>query len=275
MYRRNTMIEAGPADGQAFRPSAGALRRTVCYGLRSDRPMSRLERLKFIVIGFLGALLVRALIRTIRWDTVGLEGEDRFWPERSPLLLVFWHNQQILMPHIYLRGCRGPACRPIGVLNSKSRDGEVAVSVLRSLGVRTVRGSSSRGGREAMFEMVRALKSGQHMGMTPDGPRGPVYRVKPGAVRIAERAGVPIYPAALVPERCWTLRSWDKLMIPKPFTRIILLMGPAITVPTPLSEEEVEAYTHRIGEEMNRLTRAGEERLGIPSRLGAESVAAC
>lgn len=110
--------------------------------------------------------------------------------------------------------------RPLHCLVSASKDGAWLSAFFESAGVRVVRGSSSRGGREAAGELVEVLRAGHDAGITPDGPRGPIYVCKPGAVVVARRAKVRVVALGIVYEKAWRLRSWDRFAIPRPFSTV-------------------------------------------------------
>ncbi len=140
---------------------------------------------------------------------------------RCPTLFVLWHNRLFVaadLPH------RFREARPIHCLISTSNDGAWLSAFFETMGLRAVRGSSSRGGREAASELVRVLRAGHDAGITPDGPRGPVHVCKPGALVIARRAGVRVVVVGVAYESAWQLGSWDKFLLPRPFSRVRLAM---------------------------------------------------
>jgi lysophospholipid acyltransferase (LPLAT)-like uncharacterized protein len=137
----------------------------------------------------------------------------------GPCLFVLWHNRLFAAADI---SRRFRPERPLHCLVSSSKDGAWLTAFFNSVGLRAVRGSSSRGGREAVSALVAVLRAGHDAGITPDGPRGPIYVCKPGAVVVARRAGVPILLVGMNYESAWRLRSWDKFYLPRPFSRVHL-----------------------------------------------------
>lgn len=137
----------------------------------------------------------------------------------GPCLFVLWHNRLFAAADI---SRRFRPERPLHCLVSSSKDGAWLTAFFNSVGLRAVRGSSSRGGREAVSALVAVLRAGHDAGITPDGPRGPLYVCKPGAVVVARRAGVPILLIGMNYESAWRLRSWDKFYLPRPFSRVHL-----------------------------------------------------
>lgn len=138
--------------------------------------------------------------------------------QRRPFIFSLWHGQ--LLPLLWHH--RG---EQIAVLISEHRDGELVARLARSLGYRLIRGSSTRGGERALLALVRDLRDGHEVAVTPDGPRGPAHRYAPGALVAAHRSGAPILPIAAHASSAWRLGSWDRFLIPKPFARVTVAYG--------------------------------------------------
>lgn len=211
---------------------------------------------KVFAIGVLGSLLLRALNATLRWETRGLEDDKRYWVHGPARILAFWHGHQLLMPWVYLNSRKSRDAPAMVVLISEHEDGRLVAKVMKFLGISSVAGSSSRSGREALFALIEKLKSGSHVSITPDGPKGPPYQLKPGIIRIAERAGASIYPTAIAAEKSWTFGSWDNMFLPKPFSRAVLMMGDEIAIPSKLDAEQVKHYTALVENALNELGRS-------------------
>ncbi len=135
----------------------------------------------------------------------------------QPVAMVLWHNRLFLASEIVRRYRQG---RPAYALVSASQDGGWLTAFFSLAGVRTVRGSSSRLGREAASALVEMLRSGHDIGLTPDGPRGPCYEMKPGAVIVPRRTKAPILVIGGEFSSAWQLKSWDRFYLPKPFSRV-------------------------------------------------------
>ncbi len=153
---------------------------------------------------------------TLRFEA---SAEDlRNWMKKDePVAIVLWHNRLFLSSEIVRRYRQG---RPVYALVSASQDGAWLTAFFATAGLRTVRGSSSRMGREAANALVDVLRAGHDVGITPDGPRGPCYELKPGAVIVTRRTRTPILAIGGEFESAWRLRSWDRFYIPKPFSRV-------------------------------------------------------
>jgi lysophospholipid acyltransferase (LPLAT)-like uncharacterized protein len=125
----------------------------------------------------------------------------------------------------------------VAVVVSEHSDGEIIARILEWMGYRLIRGSTSKGADRALLGIVRTLKDGYDVAITPDGPRGPARKFAPGAVVAANRAGAPIVPALAHVDRAWKLSSWDGFIIPKPFARITVAYGPPARVEAPTTRE--------------------------------------
>jgi lysophospholipid acyltransferase (LPLAT)-like uncharacterized protein len=211
----------------------------------SVRGFNYRQRFTIEIVSWVAALLLRLLDRTLRYEVVVEPGAQ---PARPPALQVwcFWHR--CLIPcSCYFRHEFRPA-----VLISRSFDGELIARTTERLGFLTARGSSSRAGGSGLLALAKAVQRGNPAVFTADGPRGPVYKVKPGAVKLAQLTGYPIGIFYAHPEKAWLLRSWDRFLIPKPFSRVAISWGRDVEVPQtgdPLVLEakrlEVEAALER------------------------------
>jgi lysophospholipid acyltransferase (LPLAT)-like uncharacterized protein len=201
----------------------------------SRRSMSRSRRLYY----FLGLPILRGLIRTLTITyrierVVGTENIDPFIADGTVCAPCYWHQHHIagstLIRSWVRRGFK--AC----FLVSGSVDGEVPARIARAWGAEVIRGSANQSGALALRDMQRMMKNGFSIVTTADGPRGPKYEFKMGAILMARVAGVPIIPIGCAADRAWYLNRWDDFMIPKPFARIVLAIGEPYTLPpgTPL-----------------------------------------
>src|SRR5919109_203052 len=174
---------------------------------------SRLKRLEAAAIASIGYRLVAALGATLRWRTEGLEHLEHVIRSGRQPVMAFWHGR--ILPATYYFRRRG-----IVVITSENFDGEWIAGIIRRFGYGTARGSTSRGARKAMLQLVREMKGGAAAGFTLDGPRGPARLAQPGAVWLAKATGNPVVPIHLEASSHWTLASWDRTQIPKPFAAV-------------------------------------------------------
>ncbi len=205
---------------------------------------------------WLGALYIRFVYLTGRWQAVDGDIPRRFWDEGKPFILAFWHGRLLMMPRFWDRGTA------VSMLISQHRDGQIISRIVGRFGVKTVAGSSSRGGAQALRAMVKSLKAGNCVGITPDGPRGPRMRATDGVVSVARLSGVPIIPAAYSATRGRFLGTWDQFLVPWPFTRGAIVWGKPITVPHKADDAACEAARLEIEESLNALTSEADRLCG-------------
>ena len=177
------------------------------------------QRVIIRVAGWLLYWLILLIGRTVRFTVVGAEYDQ----SGTPQVICFWHNRIPIGTYFFRR-------RGIVVMSSRSFDSEYIARFIQRFGYGAARGSSTRGGRSALIQMIRAVRAGRSAGFSVDGPRGPLYVAKPGALLLAAKTGAPVLPFSVSLERCWRLRSWDRIEIPKPFTRAIAVLGPPFRV---------------------------------------------
>jgi tetraacyldisaccharide 4'-kinase len=207
------------------------------------------ERAVFWLVGVTGSLLIRIIGFTLR-----VTGPDRSLLSEAQarygrVIFSIWHGQ-IFLGTYFARYER------ISAIISQHRDGEFIYQIARRLGIKAVRGSSTRGGASAILEL---LTSPEHRSynicVIPDGPRGPAEKVKPGIIRVAGILGLPVIPVAMVPSSAWEMGSWDRFQVPRPFSRVVVLLGRAIWVDRDDDEAAMERTRGLLEEELNALNR--------------------
>jgi lysophospholipid acyltransferase (LPLAT)-like uncharacterized protein len=169
-----------------------------------------------LALASFAALVMRSWASSLRIVTRRVD-RDLFGEAEKPTLFVLWHNRLFIAAEI---SRRYRPSRPLHALVSASKDGAWLSAFFEKVGLRVVRGSSHRGGREAVSSLVQVLRAGNDAGITPDGPRGPCYGFKPGALVVARRAQVRVALVGLVFSRSWRLPSWDKFHLPHPFSTV-------------------------------------------------------
>ncbi len=181
--------------------------------------MSRLaDRLLLALAPPLAAGIIRALHGSMRTEIIGEKPLREVWARGENAIIAFWHDQLLLMA----LGYRGPGTR---ILISQSRDGELIARVMKRLGHEAVRGSSSRGGREAFRALMKLAQEPVDIVFTPDGPKGPRHQIKDGVVQLARMTGRPVVPMAFVVSRGHRFGSWDRFLLPFPFSRGVYSFG--------------------------------------------------
>jgi lysophospholipid acyltransferase (LPLAT)-like uncharacterized protein len=182
-------------------------------------------------LGWLLASYITFALRTTRWTLEGVEHIAPF-AAGQPVIVAFWHEFLALMPMVWVLSRELPQAQPgrAHVLVTRHRDGRLLCAFLRRFGLDIVTGSSTRGGASGFRNMLALLGRGEHVAITPDGPQGPKRVAAPGVAHLAALSGAPVLPCAGQTSRRWVLRSWDRMVIPKPFARGVIVCGPAITV---------------------------------------------
>lgn len=212
-----------------------------------------LSGLKTVVVGAIAAVLISAIRLTIRWQYVGFPGQATE-PNAPPAVFCFWHGRMLMLMGAY-RKLRGRRSTRSYMLISRHGDGRLIAFAIRLLGIHSVAGSSSRGGIAALMELSRRIEEGSDVGFTPDGPRGPRQECKAGVVAIAQRSGAPIVPMSYSTEKKWQLSSWDGMIVPKPFSRGVIILGPPVKV---APEEDQEHARLRVQEALNTITEQAD-----------------
>src|SRR5690349_11258394 len=191
------------------------------------------QRAQIATIAGLGYPLINALGQTLRWRVEGLEHYDAIVASGRQPVMAFWHGR--ILPATYYFRRRG-----IVVITSENFDGEWIARIIERFGYGTARGSTSRGGLKAMLQLVRDMEHGKPAGFTLDGPRGPARVAQPGALWLARTTGNPVLPFHLEAARAWTVRSWDRTQIPKPFSHVALVVGEPIAVAPDATDAQLE-----------------------------------
>ena len=205
------------------------------------------QRIALAIVPPIVWMLLWLVSRTWRFEIIAEEGAVPLpWGEGAGReIYCFWH-QCVLPCTVYFRRTRAT------ILISRSFDGELVTRVLMLFGFRAVRGSSSRSSREGLLGLKQVIESGGPAIFTADGPRGPVYQTKMGPVKLAQLTGAPIGAFHLEPEHAWVLRSWDRFLIPKPFTRIAVSWARSTRVPANLMPQEFEPKRQELNAAIER-----------------------
>jgi lysophospholipid acyltransferase (LPLAT)-like uncharacterized protein len=212
--------------------------------------MSRIGLVKTIqiyVFGSLAAGLIRLIYATIRWECVMPEGVSL----DAQNIYAFWHGRMLMLPRWY----SARAKRPLYMLISQHGDGRLIAFAIKLLGIHSVAGSSSRRGVAATLELMRRLEEGASIGITPDGPKGPRHVCKKGVVTLAQQAGIPVQPVSYSIEERWVIPSWDRMIVPRPFSRGVIVFAKPIHVAP--DEDRNEARV-RIQESLHGITERAD-----------------
>ena len=201
---------------------------------------------------WIGTAALWLLWRSLRIRVVGGEWAEAFHArEERPLIFAFWHGRLSMMPFSW------PG-RPVTVLVSRHADGEVISRILRRFGIRSVRGSTFRGAHGGLRAMLRAYREGSHLGIAPDGPRGPREQVQLGIIELARRTGAPVVPIGFGASRGWFLPTWDRFFLPRPFARGVFVFGDGLVVPPGSDRAALEVARGELTRALAAVTAAAD-----------------
>jgi hypothetical protein len=235
---------------------AAAAKAELASGPRQWTPR---QRIVLSIIIFVGHGIIRLLGPTLRVAVSYEDGaQDKL--DARPLVASFWHS--CMIPATYIFRDMG-----IRVMSSFSYDGEYMGRIIRKFGFVAVKGSSSRNPVRALLGLRRALEEGWTVAFTLDGPRGPRHKVKPGPVGLARSAGVAMTTFHAAVEKGWTLNSWDRMVIPHPFSKVLVRVGKLIAVPENATDEELARYTDELQATLDRVCEFSETNV---SKAGTE-----
>lgn len=211
---------------------------------------------------WLAASYVRLIRTSGRWHTKGGDHPAHYLTEDKPFIVAFWHQRLLMMPYTW-RSVGGD--RPFNMLISSHRDGEIISRTIARFDIKTIAGSTGKGkgGAAALRQILKALKAGEVVGMTPDGPRGPRMRASDGIIQAARMAGVPIFPLTYSASNRKVIQSWDRFILPLPFSRGVFHWGDPIFVDRKLDEEGMEAKRIELENALTELTQETDRELGL------------
>ncbi|MGH9339067.1 MAG: lysophospholipid acyltransferase family protein [Acidobacteriota bacterium] len=208
-------------------------------------PFTRGQRALISLISRIGWLLVWIIGCTLRYKLEDWDNFQQLKEREQPVIYSFWHNQIFSATHFW-------RFRNIVVITSQNFDGEYIGRIIEKFGYGAARGSSSRGAMRALLQLKKHLSAGGDVAFTIDGPRGPIYEVKPGPLWLSQKTGAPIVPFHVEAQRFWRLRSWDRFRIPKPFSPVLVKIGRPITVP---ADDDHEQWMEPYQAEMDRIRK--------------------
>lgn len=224
------------------------------------RPLKRVLQSETLrrLFCWLASLYIRLAYNTSRWTVVDGDIPKQFWDEGKPFILGFWHGRLLMMPYCWDHR------KTIYMLISEHRDGQLIAHTVGHFGIKWAAGSSTRGGVQALRTMVKALKQGDYVGITPDGPRGPRMRASDGVVNVARLSGVPFIPAAFGTTRGRRLSTWDRFLLAWPFGRGVIVWGDPIYVDRKAGSEALESARRQVEDGLNAVTAEADRLSGRP-----------
>lgn len=223
--------------------------------------LGRNERVRSLLCR-LAAWYMKFVFATSRWSWIGREHPDTFWRENRPFIMAMWHGRLFLMMPSWFTDSMH-----IRMLASHHRDGQLVAQTIAYFGLGSVTGSSSKGGSQALRAMLKALKDGEAVGITPDGPRGPRMRATEGIIALARLSGCPILPATASIRHGFVLDTWDRFVVPLPFSKGVFAWGEPIEVAEDAALDQARIL---LEERLNALTQAADRKAGLPPVLPAD-----
>ncbi|MGB5572339.1 MAG: lysophospholipid acyltransferase family protein [Thermoanaerobaculia bacterium] len=232
---------------------------TAVDGTESSRaPQRKQWKRRFVewfAIHVFGGLILPLVIRSWRVE-FDLPPHLKQLRDGHKVILAFWHNRQIGLIRV------ADELRPVKVLISRHGDGEIIARIVARFGIGSVRGSSTRGGKAAVRQLVSASRQ-SHLAITPDGPVGPRYHAKQGVALVAALTGLPITWISWSTDRAWRFKSWDRFILPKPFARIRYRVEGTVEIDRNAGAEEIEAGRLEIESRLNALTATLDREMGL------------
>lgn len=222
------------------------------YGLSDLSAYPTRDRLIIRTADLCLYFLIGVICSTLRWEVRGSEHLDSIVDSGKRPIFTFWHSCILSATWFWRK-------RGIVVMSSVSRDAEYTGRVIKRFGYGTARGSSTRGGGRALAEMAQCLDNGMEVAFTIDGPRGPVYRAKPGAVTLARHTGQAILPFHIATRRHVELPSWDRMKVPLPFSHALTVIAEPIYVPRAATGEQIAAAQADLQSALDKLRSEGKD----------------
>ena len=233
------------------RPADETIARAYKFADLSSYPRKKRFLIRAADLAFF--LLIKVIGRTIRWQVEGWENWEAATREARVPIYTLWHNRVFLATYFWQK-------RRIVAMTSQSFDGEYIARFMQRFGYGAARGSSTRGAVGAIIEMTRLMRAGCPTAFTIDGPKGPRYVAKKGAVLLAKKTGQPILPFTITAQRFWEAkRSWDGFQVPLPFSRARVVIAPPIYVSADANDEELEAKRNELQAALDEINRSGED----------------
>ncbi|MEZ4753974.1 MAG: lysophospholipid acyltransferase family protein [Bdellovibrionota bacterium] len=200
-----------------------------------------------------GPILLSSIAKSIRWTNLQNLEDETYWECSEAGIGAFWHDQQLMMPWSFLN-FKGESDKDMYMLISSHHDGRLVAAAVEKIGIKTIAGSSTRGGKEALFKLASKIRDGNFVAITPDGPKGPRHKAKQGVIKLAQLTEAPIYPSAIAVKHAWEFSSWDRMRLAKPFTKGARIVGDPFYVPRRIKQSQIDDYTTKLEQELSELT---------------------
>ena len=210
-------------------------------------------KLAYRIICWIGSRYIKFVSITNKWSFINKYFVENLWKKNEPFILCFWHGRLLMMPISWNEK------KKINVLISSHSDGQLLSKTVKYFDIETITGSSSKGGSEAIRNIIKSLKSGISIGMTPDGPRGPRMKINSSIVKIASLTGYKIVPLAYSVKNKIFLNSWDKFLLALPFGKGCFIWGKPIKVQKRISYKEDLKISKKLEKNLLKLTKQADK----------------
>lgn len=219
-----------------------------------------IRSLAFLISGY-----IRFVFKTSKWKWINQTVNDKLISEKTPWIICFWHNRLLMMSMNWI----GPQNK-MHMLISAHRDGLLIAETMKHFDILTVSGSSTKGGMQALRHLIRLLKKGDCIGITPDGPKGPRFKSRGGVVQLAKLSGYPIVPMSYSTTRRKILNSWDRFVFALPFSKGIFITGDPIYVSPSATEEETQEALLKVETALKHISDHADQLCGHAPILADE-----
>ncbi|MBL41869.1 MAG: hypothetical protein CMM49_04315 [Rhodospirillaceae bacterium] len=210
---------------------------------------------------FLAAGYIRFVYHSSSWEFIGFDKPSNYISNRKPFIIAFWHGRLLMLPLVWEKN------KILHLLISRHNDGELISKTVKYFGLRSVRGSTKKKGVEAIRKMVKFLKNGEWVGISPDGPHGPRMKASVGIAHVSRLANVPVIPLVYSSNKSKILNTWDKFIIPLPFCKGVFIWGEEISAPKSSSENDIENTRQLIEAELNKISMLADKKCRNYSKI--------
>ena len=210
-------------------------------------------KVAYSIICWIAAKYIKLISLTIKWKYIDKKYPEKLWKNNENFILCFWHGRLLMMPFSWKRG------KNINMLISEHPDGQLISKTVKYFGINTIHGSSSKGGTKALRNIIKTLRSGQSVGITPDGPRGPRMKMNSAIIKIAGLTGYKILPLSCSVKNKFFLNSWDKFLVALPFGKGCFVWGKPLKINKDISKKQDLKLSNKLEKILIKLTKDADK----------------
>ena len=209
-------------------------------------------KVAYSIICWIAAKYIKLISLTIKWKYIDKKYPEKLWKNNENFILCFWHGRLLMIPFSWKRG------KNINMLISEHPDGQLISKTVKYFGINTIHGSSSKGGTKALRNIIKTLRSGQSVGITPDGPRGPRMKMNSAIIKIAGLTGYKILPLSCSVKNKFFLNSWDKFLVALPFGKGCFVWGKPLKINKDISKKQDLKLSNKLENILIKLTKEAD-----------------